>query len=284
VAAKANLLSQMVYDYLKPNNEKNILSYMLDTNNTTFQEGAIEYNASGIQLDYTNTKTSLVGEDGNYLDASGSAYRLLTKNAQKALFNYSYLDFTDESGRKEAAFEGAKIFDDDKYDVDIALHVKAPDSDELLAIQNFNDFSVTVEYDVIVTNTHDLFSPFKDNNERYDTAENKDIHYFALVGSRTLTVSMPTDVQTDHSNAYLSDTLKYDDTHPESIVKALGVTFSNITKDSRGANGRPTTDSKLTEDDINHFYFLTATSEENDAVSFTSQYGENGEIASVKNK
>jgi hypothetical protein len=284
-AAKANLLSQMISGLLTLNEQTNIISYLTNEENSPFQDGAIEYNTIGVPLDRTQVKTTLVDSGGKYIDSKNTAYRLLTKDAQKALFNYSYLDLEAAEGAHTVGqFDGTKIFPDDHYDVDIALHVKSPESSELFAVENYNDFSVALEYDVVVTDTANSFSPYEDSEHRYADALHN-IPYFGLVGARNVTVSMPDDMQVKHANYYLKNTLKYDFSHPESIVKSLGVSFSNVKKDSRGANGRPTDASKLTEDDINHFYFLTTeTEEKEDIVSFTSQYGTNGEINSVKNK
>jgi hypothetical protein len=275
----------MIGDSLQFNDEENIVSYLANEENSPFQDGFLKYNTIGTLLDHTQTKTALVGEDGNYINSKNTAYRLLSKTAQTALFNYSYLDLDAAQGTHTIKpFVSADIFADDHYVVDIAVHVKSPESSELLAVENYSDFSITFEYDVVVTDTYAKFSPFKNQFERYDTGAD-DIPYFALVGSRTAKVSMPADVQAEHNNNYLSDTLKYDAAHPESVVKALGVTFSNIKKNARGTDGRPTDASKLTEDDINHFYFLTVPAEEQEnVVSFTSQYGTNGEIDTVKNK
>ncbi|MDR2847112.1 MAG: hypothetical protein LBV22_02090, partial [Mycoplasmataceae bacterium] len=290
VAAKANLLSQTIDNYLILNEDVNIFTYLsTDTETSPFEtDGILKYDSSGHALDFSKTTTQIVGEDGNYLDASGSAYRLLTKAAAKDLFNYSYLDLDAEIGtRAVKPFDGTKIFSGDTYEVSIALHVKSSDSslddsEQLLSYDNYTTMQSTFEFNVVVTNTKNKF-PLVDpstSNERYeddDTDETHKINYFSLVGSKTHEASIPTDVAVEHGTDFLTDILGYDKTDVRTIVDAFGVVFADIKKDERGADGRPTEAAKLDEDMVKPFYLLASDGEKkNGLVSFTDKYGTNG--------
>jgi hypothetical protein len=306
VAAKANLLSQTIGTFLQLSEQNNILSYFAtNTIDSIFeQDGIITYNSNGAKLDYSQTTTQIVGEDGVYLNAADTAYRILTPTAAAALFNYSYLDFDlGDNVRSSKPFDGTKIFNGNTYSVQIALHVQSPNknnarSGRLLSFNNYESLVSTFEYDVIVTDTKDKFSIFKDDNKtRYeDTDLEHKINYFSLVGSRTLQTPIPADISTDHGSDYLRDTLKYANTIA-SIVNAFGSTFPNIKKTDRASNGRPKEDSKLDNELVERFYYAssaplgtdevdssTSTDEVASSTSFTERYGSNGVMASVVGK
>jgi hypothetical protein len=303
IAAKANLLSQTIDTYLELNDNTNILTYLSTTTETSpFEtDGILKYDSSGRELDFSKTTTQIVGEDGNYLDASGSAYRLLTKDAAKDLFNYSYLDLdAGEDARTVKPFDGTKIFDNDTYEVSIALHVKSSDpsledSEQLLSYENYSSMMFTFEYNIVVTNVKDggTFSVINPvNGQRYpDTDEAHKISYFSLVGAKTYNAPIPAEVTNEHGADYLTETLGYDAASVRTIVDAFGVVFADIKKDERGADGRPTEASNLVVDEMDNdiiksFYFLTTANEKNNGlISFTEKYGStNGNLASTKGK
>jgi hypothetical protein len=302
IAAKANLLSQTIDNYLELNSDNtNILTYLSTTETSPFEtDGILKYDSSGRELDFSKTTTQIVGEDGNYLDASGSAYRLLTKDAAKDLFNYSYLDLDAEIGtRSIKPFDGTKIFNDGKYEVSIALHVKSfdsssVDSEQLLTYENYATMTSTFEYNVVVTNvkengTFPVINPV--DGQRYlDTDEAHKIHYFSLVGAKTRGAEIPADVTSEHGEDFLTGTLGYKEDVVQTIVDAFGVVFADIKKADRGSDGRPTDASKLVVDEVDAdavkpFYLLATDGEKNAGlVSFTDKYGTSGNLASTKGK
>jgi hypothetical protein len=293
-AAKSNLLSQTIGDYLKLSDTTNLLTYFTTTTDQIFEDGIMLYNTNGAKLNYAKTTTQIVGENGNYIDAKNTAYRVLTPTAAAALFQYSYLDFDlEDNARVFKPFDGTKVFESNSYTVSIAMHINSTDPTgvELLGYDNYETLTSTFEYDVIVTDTKSNFSVFKDDNKtRYeDTDPDHKINYFGLVGSRTAQVEIPANILAEHGNDYLTDTLGYNTTTVETIVNAFGFTLPNIKSTDRESNGRPKATSKLSEEIVSKFYYCSSEPEEletgeTQALSFTEKYGTNANIASVVGK
>jgi hypothetical protein len=295
VAAKANLLSQTIDNYLKLNEQTNIFTYLASNSvDDIFEDEVMSYNSIGVKINHSKITSQIVGDNGNYIDSSNTAYRLLTPAAAAALFDYSYLEFNmDNDVRSFKPFDGTKILNSTRYNVSIALHVQSFDvadsrSSTLLTYNNYETLVSTFEYDVVVTDIENHFAVFKDNVERYESTDSQhQMNYYSLVGSRTAQTNIPTEISAEHGSDYLSNTLGYDSAVVSSIVKAFGFTFSNIKKNDRDSNGRLTETSKLDEESIKQFYYVSTTSTSSDQTqptSFTERYGTNGNIDSVVGK
>jgi hypothetical protein len=295
-AAKGNLLSQTIGDFLKLSDTTNLITYFATTTDEIFEPGIISYNTTGIKLNFSKTTTQIPGADGAYLDAKNTAYRILTPTAAAALFQYSYLDFdleksaTDEAVREFKPFDGTKILDSDSYEVSIAMHINSTDPTgvELLGYDNYESLTSTFEYDVIVTDTKSKFSLLKDDNRnRYEEGDlEHQINYFSSVGARTLQVAIPASVTTAHGNDYLTDTLGYNANNVATIVNAFGFILPNIKKSDRASDGSLVQNSRLDKETVSRFYYCSSDPEpgKGQTTSFTERYGTNANVASVVDK